>query len=267
MPALSTSSEDHLVGPSGSIAMSTVGRALLILEYLGRQGTRASLSDIARRTGLPKSTAHRLLADLESHRAVERYGDRYRLGSLSQTLASRADRRYDALRRTLMPCLIDLYGQVNLSVSLAVLRHSAVIYLVTLYGPGHSQAVLRTGPSAPAHCTAAGKALLAYRLAMEQREEKDLHLVPMTDNTITSAPVFVAELARIRAEGIAYNREEYVQGLVGAASPIMRADRRPRAAITVLGLAGEFDFEAVTRKLRRSAHFASLLISRHPPKG
>jgi DNA-binding IclR family transcriptional regulator len=161
-----------------------------------------------------------------------------------------------------MPCLVDLYQKVNLSVSLAVLRHQSVVYLVTLYGPGHSRAVLRTEVSAPAHCTAAGKALLAYCPVQADRYGRDLDLWPMTSHSITSQTAFTTELARIRAEGVAYDREEYVTGLVGVASPILRTTGRARAAIAVLGSTGQFDFEGVTRHLRRSGQYAAQLINR-----
>jgi DNA-binding IclR family transcriptional regulator len=244
-------------------AVNTVGRALQILDDLSRRQAPTSLSAIARRTGLPKSTVHRLLGILEVHRAVERNGDLYRLGALSLGLADGGDARHERLRRAVMPYLVDLFAQVQHSVSLAILVDFTVVYLETLYGPGHSPVVLRTDTSAPAHATAAGKLLLAYSPPPEGGRGVEVNLYPMTENTITTSDRFAAELDQIRREGVAYNREEYVPGLVGAASPIIVAEGRPLAAITVLGAAGEFDFATIVAKLRRSVHAASLAVRRH----
>jgi IclR family KDG regulon transcriptional repressor len=161
-----------------------------------------------------------------------------------------------------MPHLVTLFAQIDLSVSLAVLEDDTVIYLETLYGPGHSSAVLRTDTRAPAHCTAAGKLLLAYDPELVNRYGREVPLIALTPNTITTRIAFAAELTRIRAEGIAYNREEYVPGLIGAACPIMSGNQRPVATISIMGLAGGTDIMTVSDKLRRSAHAASVALRR-----
>jgi DNA-binding IclR family transcriptional regulator len=245
----------------GSPPETTVARALRILDALGSYPTVSTLSQIARRTGLPKTTVHRLLAELELHEAVERAVAGYRLGVLSLSLANRGS-HHDGLRRAVMPHLMDLYESVGHMVSLAVLQGFTVVYLETLHNRRLSQAVLSTQRHAPAHVTAAGKLLLAHTPALIDRYDVDVGLEPFTDHTITSIAVLATELARIRREGVAFNREEYVVGLIGMAGAILGPDGRPLAAVTVGGPHGQLDLMRVEPKLRAAVHSASAVLRR-----
>jgi DNA-binding IclR family transcriptional regulator len=238
-----------------------VARALRILNALGSYPTMSTLSQLARRTGLPKTTVHRLLAELESHKAVERTVAGYRLGPLSLSLANRGS-HHDWLRRAVMPHLVDLYESVGQMVSLAVLHGFTVVYLDTLHNRRLSQAVLRTERRAPAHVTAAGKLLLAHSPTLTEGYNVDIALEPFTDHTITSIAALAAELARIRRDGVAFNREEYVVGLVGIAGAVLGPDGRPLAAMTVGGLSGQLDLVRVESRLRAAVHTASAVLRR-----
>jgi DNA-binding IclR family transcriptional regulator len=238
---------------------SSVGRALRILDVVGRHPNNASLSQIARRTGLPKTTVHRLLADLESHRAVERVLAGYRLGELALTLGA-TDARYDVLRRAVMPYLVDLYLDVGETVSLGILRDFRVIYLETLYSPSQSGTVLRTAQRAPAHATAAGKLLLAHSPGVAERYGREAVLESFTENTITSAASLADELSQILRDGVAFNREEYVVGLIGVAGPVNGADGRPIAAVTVGGPSDRLDLDRAEAKLRAAVHTVSAVV-------
>jgi DNA-binding IclR family transcriptional regulator len=231
--------------------MSTIGRALQILDDLGRRTTLTSLSAIARRTGLPKSTVHRLLGILEEDGAVERDRGLYRLGARSIGRAHAGDGRHERLRRTVMPYLVDLYEHVDRSVSSAVLDNVTLVYLDTLHSPGPGPLAVPDDDATPACTTAAGLLLLAYaRLTGPALSE-------LTGPAGTTPARLTAEFVRIRREGVAYSMEENVRGLVDVASPVTVATGRPVAAMTVHGLAHGSDFAAVVAILRGRAYAAS----------
>jgi DNA-binding IclR family transcriptional regulator len=110
--------------------------------------------------------------------------------------------------------------------------------------------------------TAAGKLLLAHSPALTDRYNVDIALEAFTDHTITSIAALAAELARIRRDGVAFNREEYVVGLVGVAGAILGSDGRPLAAMTVGGPSGQLDLVRVELKLRVAVHTASAVLGR-----
>ncbi|NJM35380.1 MAG: hypothetical protein HC850_12480, partial [Rhodomicrobium sp.] len=95
-----------------------------------------------------------------------------------------------------------------------------------------ADAALQAGSRVPIHCTASGKLLLAYLSPVKRRRLlQSLKLEKFTANTITSIDILEAELQGIRKAGLSINREEYHQGLVGVAVPVLRADGQAAAAL------------------------------------
>jgi IclR family transcriptional regulator, KDG regulon repressor len=239
-----------------------VGRVLLLLGEIASNSDSGplSLSELTRRTGLPKSTVHRLLGILESQGAVERNIAGYQLGTETQALTGRVERD-DMLRRVLMPLLVNLYVSLHEAVSLAVLRAGRVVYLETIFEDAHRNFVHRSGLNGPVHATASGKLLLAYRPALAARYGTDLPLTSFTDRTITTAAGFAAELARIRRDGIAFNIEEHLPGGVGVAAPVLGRRRTPVAAIAVGGRRAQMDVAAAVSQIRLASEAASATLA------
>lgn len=244
-------------------SLGAVGKAMLVLQCFNRCRMPVRLAEITRRTGLAKSTVHRLLAILETHNAVRRVNSGYVIGEAIRQLSDETRGAHWAeLRRVAMPYLADLYEATHLPTTLAVLHDFAAMSLVTIYPRAHAGHVLRTSERAPVHCTAAGKLLLAYAQPAASPPPGDRWLVRYGPNTITRRPQFDAELARIQRDGIAYSREEYVQGIVGLAVPILDRQYGP-LAIAVGGPAADVGAADPEPLLRRTAHAASLALRRY----
>jgi DNA-binding IclR family transcriptional regulator len=226
-----------------------VGRALAVLQCLGRSAGPARLAEISRETGLPKSTAHRMLATLEAEGAVRRVHGGFLLGDSIRRLSCGGQQTgRDTLRRLLMPHVAELYEATRLPTSLAVLDELTMVCLVTLYPRALAGPVLRTADRAPAHHTALGRLLLAYRPAATAADPQ--------------VPRLEAELARIRQVGVAYHADEQSGGLAGVAVPVTG---RP-AEVAALGLNGqesELKSAELLYLLRRTAHEARLTLRRH----
>src|SRR2546423_3003088 len=149
---------------------AVVDKAFTVLEAWRHRGETLGSSELARRTGLPKSTTHRLLGMLEAADVVERLGNGYRLGTRLHRFSRVFAARYPhELRDVSLPFLQDLYELTHETVHLAVLDGTDVHCVEKVYGHRRSPVRSRVDRVLPAHSTALGKALLAYSDATTQR--------------------------------------------------------------------------------------------------
>lgn len=198
---------------------SPVDRAFDVLRATAA-GTGLTLSEIARETGLAKSTTLRLLAALERNDAVTRIGQRYRLGPLVHELDPiPSSPAYERIRRVLTPFLAHLFEATRATVHLAALHGDEVVYLNKLHGPRPIPSPSRIGGGLPAYCTGVGKAMLAFDDDAAQRVAQG-PLVAWTDTTLTSADALAVELADIRRRRRSLDRAELTPGLYCVAAPV-----------------------------------------------
>ncbi|MFC7447767.1 IclR family transcriptional regulator [Rhodococcus daqingensis] len=182
--------------PAESVT-STLQRASLVLDVFDG-GRRLNLTQIVLRTGLPRSSVHRILERLVSLRWVIRQGNEYGLGLRMMELGSAAVHQ-DPLRQAALPSLQWLHRTTGCIVHLGVLDGTDVIYLEKIGGELASAVTSRVGGRLPAYSSAVGKAMLASY-----------------DCAIFKSP----ELVTVRETGTAYEREESLRGFGCIASPI-----------------------------------------------
>ena len=221
-----TPSAYSIIGPVAAPRrdrVQSLDRALDLLEALGEAGD-LGVSELAARTGLVVSTAHRLLAGLADRgyvRQVAAHG-RYTLGFRVLELASGVQARTAALRAVARPHLEDIRQASSETTNLVILDRDRVVYVDQVPGLHNVRMFTQVGSSALAHTTAAGKAILA-RLSAEEisklypREREPLErLTPRSQTTVAS---LLADFARIRRRGYAIDNEEHEDGVscVGAA--------------------------------------------------
>src|ERR1700757_1443346 len=139
---------------------AVIDRISLVLDAFDGPG-RLTLAQIVRRTGLPRSSAHRMLERLVQLRWLRRNGRDYELGMRLVELGSLAVHQ-DRLHRAATPLLHDLHRATGLVVHLAVLDGADVGYLEKVGDRMAAAIPSRVGGRQPAHCTAVGKAMLAY---------------------------------------------------------------------------------------------------------
>lgn len=139
---------------------AVIDRVGLVLDAFDETG-RLTLAQIVRRTGLPRSSAHRILERLVDLRWLRRDGREYALGLRLMELGSLAVHQ-DGLCAAARPHLHELHRATGLVVHLAVLDGTDVVYLDKLGGRLDSAVPTRIGGRRPAPHAALGKALLAY---------------------------------------------------------------------------------------------------------
>jgi len=198
--------------------VQVIARATDVLRALEAEPGGLSLAKIARRVELPRSTVHRIVTALETESLVVPASPSggYRLGPELARFAASAG---GELRESVRPFIERLRHEVDETVDLAVLNRNRVFFVDQVAAPHRLQALSAVGVSLPAHCTAIGKALLAG-LTDEQVERLLPERLPAeTSNTITDRAELLADLERVRASGVAYDREELTIGIsaVGAA--------------------------------------------------
>jgi len=192
---------------------AVIDRVSLVLDAFDGPG-RLTLAQVVRRTGLPRSSAHRMLERLVQLRWLRRSGRDYELGMRLVELGSLAVHQ-DRLHRAATPLLHDLHRATGLVVHLAILDGSDVVYLEKIGDRMTAAIPTRVGGRQPAHCAAVGKAMLAYN------EEADIDLTSRkTRYSIGTPAQLTAELAKVRAHGVAFDREESLAGFGCVAAPI-----------------------------------------------
>lgn len=243
---------------------AAIDKAISVLASFGDDARRGvGVSELARRTALSKSTTHRVLALLERNGVVERVGTDYRLGGLLRQIGSTVyDTGQEELRDLLIPYLTELYVATQETVHLAARSGTDVVYLAKLYGHRRIPSPSRVGHRLPAHCTAVGKALLAYDPAAAH-VATDGALCRYTDRTIVDRDRLDTELRMIRSRGIAIETGEVQSGLMCIAVPVLNVTGLPVAAMSVSGPVGRLDVARHEAALRRIAFAASRAVPAH----
>lgn len=200
----------------------TVIKAIDILEVFLKNDGALSLNEISRSAGLNAATTHRLISTLTKRGYLSQY---HKNGTYSLGLKM-LDFNY-AIRRELKfidfayLSLSKLIKEQNESVYLTVLDadESLVIEEIGINEDLRINAPI--GKRLALYCTACGKILLAS-LSKEERKAYYARnkLISFTKNTITGISQLEKELAYVKMEGIAFDREEYRMGLWVTAAPI-----------------------------------------------
>lgn len=228
---------------------TVLGRIATIMNAFKGSQRVLSLSELSSRTGLPKSTLHRLGDQLCSVGWLERYPGGYRIGiGLFElgNLAVEGTRLHSAA----LPHLRALAAKTGMGVQLAILDGSDVVYLDRIE-PANFKLPTRRGGRNPAYCTGLGKAMIAYdEAAVDAVLRSDMPR--RTQQTITESAVLRAELKRVRDAGVAFDRGEAHDGLVCVAAPI-RQSGRAIAAVSVTGLAGGMRWGTASEAVREAA--------------
>lgn len=209
---------------------SATSRALSVLDAFDDGHHTANLSQIARRTGLPVGTAHRLVAELCAARLLSRKADgRYEIGARMWRLGLLAPPT--ALREVALPHLQDLVITTGHTVHLAVLDGSSALVVERLAGSRTQPTRHAPGGRLPLHCTAVGKVLLAH---VPPELESDILAAParFTPWTVTDPVLIRRQLTAIRDSGLARSAQEHREGV----SSLAMAVHGPAGVVAALGL-------------------------------
>ena len=233
-------------------ANSVLGRTMALLTAFRAGEEELTLAELARRAGIPKPTAHRLLAELATWNVVERTPGGHRLGMRLFELGQLAPQQR-GLREAAAPFLADLFEATHETVHLAVPDGVDVVYVQKLPGRHGPRIDSRIGGRMPAYCTGVGKALLAFGPPERMAEVLAAGLVRRTPRTVVAPGLLRQELDRIRACGVAEEHEESTVGIACTAAPVLDASGRAVAAISITGWANRMDTARPAPAVRTAA--------------
>lgn len=222
--------------------MATAARKVLdVLGAFAPEARELSLSDIARRSGLPLSTTHRVVGELLSWGALERRDDgRYRIGLRLYEIAALAPSG-TALRDAAMPFMEDLYELTHEVVQLAVRQGTELMFTERLAGRTSVGVHTRVGLRFPLPASGAGLVLLAFAPAEVQEQVLTGPLQRFTHKTIVDAGRLRSILADVRRTGIAVSDGQVTTDATAVAAPIRDPSGEVVAAVSVVVHAGTYD--------------------------
>jgi IclR family transcriptional regulator, KDG regulon repressor len=238
-----------------------VERAILILQLLGREPGGLTISEIAQKLSIPKSTVFTILTTLQEHHMVEREegSGRFGLGMELFTLGSIVLESLNP-RSAGREILKQLAEETHLTAHLGIIDRDEVVYIEKIESQARIKVSSRVGGRMGLHCTALGKAMLsAMPEAERHRLLQGMHFSRQTPNTIVSLPGLLEELQRVRERGYAVDDEENEPGIRCLAAPVYNHHGEVSYAISISGPLDQITPEKVDELAREVARAAGEL--------
>ena len=209
-----------------------------LLEAVAAMPHPATLAELAASVGVPKPTMHRWLSALEAAGLLQRTldGRRFELAGRASRLAFSilGNRPGGTLRHEILQRVVQEIGE---ACNLTVLDGTHVTYLDRVEAEWLLRISFKQGSKVPAYCSASGKLFLALmRPAKRDLLLGLISLERMTDNTITKKADLLKELADIRRNKYALDREEFLSGLVCLAVPVFQQKAQSRTCVAALAI-------------------------------
>jgi DNA-binding IclR family transcriptional regulator len=213
---------------------SVASKVVSLFDAFRDGDVELSLNELARRTGLPLSTAYRLAGELVSWGGLERgEAGGYRIGLRLLEVGSHAPRSAP-LTDLVLPIMQDLYVATRQNVHLAVLEGQEALYVERVTGLRSIPVKSRRFGRLPLHATGVGKVLLAYAPTPFVDEVIAAGLPRFTAYTIVAPGHLRRNLAEIRRTGVGVAHEEMTVGRVSVAAPVLDADGGALAALSIV---------------------------------
>ena len=213
----------------------SVAKAIALIEFMAESEEPLRVSDLARKFGWPKSNVHQMLNTLlklgwvQKNERNSHYELKLRIWQLGVGVQSRLRPNTVALPH--MRTLADATGE---TVHLSVFEKDHVVYVDQIESVHPVRAYSRIGGIGPVHCTATGKAMLAFQTS-DIIKANMRKLDAFTNKTITSSDELLAVLAEVQVKGYASSHEEWRSGVSGVGAPI--ADNSS-TVVAALGISG-----------------------------
>ncbi len=213
---------------AGQKTDGTVGKALDVLDQVASFGRPVRFAELLADSPYPKATLFRFLQTLASQGMLSLDPDNggYALGVRLVRFAHVAWSQ-SSLAPIARPFIDALATEMGETIRLAQLDNSHVLYVDKRNAAIPIDMFSQAGKVGPAYCTGVGKAMLAFL-----PEDHLKRLLPQmsfhryTANTLANAETLKAELADIRRNGHAFDREEHEPGIICVAAPILSARGR-----------------------------------------
>lgn len=214
-------------------------RCLEVLEALADQPDPVPLSDLARTLGVRRGTLHQQLQTLHYAGWVRRTPQAYWYLSLRGLRIGRAALEQAGVAQRLLPLLSDLAAKSGEAPAVAVLDRYDVLIIQRVESQQLVRADLKVGTRMPLDTSAAGRVILAHA-SPGQLEDFRVRGIRVPDDEY---------LARIREQGYAVQRDEFLSGLSAAAVPIQLDTEEELLTLSMAAPTERFDEERTVKDL------------------
>jgi len=218
-------------------------RLLIVLEEVARIGVPVTPTEVNANLGLPKPTIHRLFSTLEEEGFLQKDidGRAYSPGSRLRGMATGVLSSL-RIRVARLAVLRKLSAKVGETCNIALPDRDSMIYLERVETEWPLRIQLPVGSSVPFYCTASGKMFLAtLPKAHLARFAATEALKARTANTITDPEALIAAVTKARTDGYAMDDEEFMEGMIALAVPILDANERLVATLSFHAPTQRFD--------------------------
>lgn len=199
-----------------------LARALTVLEAVLDASSPITIGELAERTGIPKPSAHRLVANLMAEGLLRTDPQTHALAPGARVTAMLCRAQSASWSGGPVRAVIEaLVGEVRETCNLGVFDRDAVLYVERVECDWPIRVQLGAGSRVPLHASAIGKLLWAHLPARARRRLFDTLPRPaLTANTVTDAEALERQFKEIRRQGYALNDAENTDGLIGLAVPV-----------------------------------------------
>ncbi len=232
---ISSKSKTRL-NPENEYRVTSLEKALSILELVLDQDRALSITEISQKLGMGKGTVHRILSTLKARKFFQQDSKTKRYGLGVRTLEiGMAPKRERFLCKAMVPFLINLHETCRETVNAAVWEYNEIRYIYRL----ESEEMLRISTSAgarfPGYCAATGKIFLSYFSDEDIRQiyDRKNSFKKYTERTIGSVDALIREIEKIRVNKVAIDDEETLEGVYCVAAPILNSKGECVAAISI----------------------------------
>lgn len=215
----------------------SISKAMQLIEAISENDRAQGVTDLARRLQMDKASVSRILKTLQRGGLVaqDEATRGYTLGLTLVHLGQKALRRID-LRSAAQSALKRLADEIGECAQLAVSAGERALYIAQAAPPRGVNIDAPVGTLVPLHCTALGKVLLAFQRDPLRREMLSrIDLESYTRRTISNANLLQSHLELVRANGCAFDDEEYSVGVRCVAAPVFKHDGVLAGAIGISG--------------------------------
>lgn len=212
-------------------------KGIAVLEYLSDLSRGATLQEIKTNLEISQTTAYRILNTLVRLEYLN-FNDENKHYNLSRKLLTLGFKSLNEhnLLETVLPRLRELRDRIKETACFGVLGEKKGIFIEQAQGYHTFRFVLTPGKSFDLHCSAPGKAIMAYLPnTVRDRYLSYMEFTRYNSNTITSKESYLNELEKVRKEGYALDNEEELSGVICIGAPIFNYIGYPCGAIWISG--------------------------------
>ena len=233
-----------------------LARAAALLDAFDDEHRELTLAALVGRSGLPRSTAHRMATQMVALGWLDKPGGRYRIGNRLFALSGLAPVRH-TLREAVLPFLQDLYEATRTTVQLGVLDGDRVLIVEKITGHRRMPMLTQVGGQIPAYCSSLGRCILAHSDAAVVDAVLRAELPARTPRTLTDPDAIRHEIGVVRERGFAFDHEEGNAGVSCIGAPIFGPLGEIVAALSVTGPTAVVRPDRLASAVRMAAAAAS----------